>query len=638
MNADDHDGISAAVASMTLDFVVPPIPSHGGWGPIPPSADDPSNPSTLSPFAGLPYAPYARSDRLGRISADFTSSGNVSWREGRGGGRDDHRGGRGGRGHGRNHNQQNDDPDGQPDGNEAFAYRMDDGNGPGGGGGFVLVDSAASGHGGHHGGRGRGFGRDSRSRRAAQQARMRLINARAARTLAAAGGPGSKAGAVGAGDEDDPINKMARYNQPQRTRRRNNFGGRGRGGRGWARDRQFADRQASVKVGADWKVAEEFDLIKLNKLSTTAPKGEDLLWCGHLDRYNDVYDRVSTRSSVPLKRTENKEFYPVTTTDDPVIEKLAIEGAGNVFATDAILAHLMASARSIYPWDVVIQKLPGDVLFFDKRDASQFDFLTVSETAYSPPAKSDDDPNGINTPDRLSLEATTINQNFSQQILKTGSAARKNFDHPNPFFDEDDADGMEPASVAYRYRRFALGESIRLVCRCELHGVVSKGGGDKYMTAFALNEWDPALSGGISWREKIDSQRGAVLATEIKNNSCKVARWTAQSILSGADQMKVGFVSRTNKTNAYEHAIIGTQFYRPVDLAMQTAMSVGNIWGVIKMLVDMMMGKPEGKYVLMRDPNRPVVRIYSVPPGTFEDDDDSDEEDEAGAVPTTGAE
>ena len=60
--------------------------------------------------------------------------------------------------------------------------------------------------------------------------------------------------------------------------------------------------------------------------------------------------------------------------------------------------------------------------------------------------------------------------------------------------------------------------------------------GDQYMTAFALNEFDssrsnPNSGGGgrgpstsINWREKIDSQRGAVIATEIKNNSCKLAK------------------------------------------------------------------------------------------------------------------
>lgn len=59
------------------------------------------------------------------------------------------------------------------------------------------------------------------------------------------------------------------------------------------------------------------------------------------------------------------------------------ENVGTVFATDAILAALMCSPRSVYSWDIVVQKV-GNKLFFDKRDAS-FDLLTVSSyfLAYS---------------------------------------------------------------------------------------------------------------------------------------------------------------------------------------------------------------------------------------------------------------
>merc|ERR1712166_901488 len=54
------------------------------------------------------------------------------------------------------------------------------------------------------------------------------------------------------------------------------------------------------------------------------PKPEDVLWCGFLDQYNDAYDKVSAKQPAPLKRMATKEFYPVTTTDDPVLEKLAV--------------------------------------------------------------------------------------------------------------------------------------------------------------------------------------------------------------------------------------------------------------------------------------------------------------------------
>jgi translation initiation factor 3 subunit D len=336
----------------------------------------------------------------------------------------------------------------------------------------------------------------------------------------------------------------------------------------------------------------------------------------------------------------------ITLLSQPLLQlstlQLAIKGQGTVFATDAILAHLMTCPRSNYPWDIVVQKLPGSgALFFDKRDSSQFDYLTVNETSnvQPSPTKSEDDPDGINTPERLGLEATMCNQNFSQQILKSkaSSSNRKEFGLPNPFYDEEDnEENMEPASVAYRYRKFDLGEDINIVCRTELHGFVKKKGAGEsdveYMTAFALNEYFDSMNpysktnvpaaGMINWREKLDSQRGAVLATELKNNAFKLAKWTAQSILANADLMKIGFVSRAIPKNPYEHQILATQFYRPKDFATQVSLNEGSMWGIMRMLIGLFKEQPEGKYVLMRDPNKPLLKIYSVPLETFEDEED----------------
>ena len=313
---------------------------------------------------------------------------------------------------------------------------------------------------------------------------------------------------------------------------------------------------------------------------------------------------------------DTKLFYPVTTTDDPVLEKLAIDGQGEIFITDAIMSHLMTCTRSVYPWDIVVQKLPGGTIFFDKRDNSQFDYLTVHETSYTPPTDED----GINSASRLSLEATMTCQNFSQQILK--KSGRTNMPLPNPFYDEEDEeDNMEPASVAYRYRKWALDDKTTLVCRTELHGIVKK---TQKMTAFALNEFVPPTTSGPpppQWRDKIDNQRGAVLATELKNNSFKLAKWTAQSILAGADQMKIGFVSRVAPKNAYEHVILATQFYRPKDFAQQITLHEGQIWALLRLFVQLVQKQDEGKYVLMRDPNKPLVRLYKVPPETFDEED-----------------
>lgn len=44
-----------------------------------------------------------------------------------------------------------------------------------------------------------------------------------------------------------------------------------------------------------------------------------------------------------------------------------------------------------------------------------------------------------------------------------------------------------------------------------------------FLTLNALNEFDPKYS-GVDWRRKLDTQRGAVLATELKNNANKIAK------------------------------------------------------------------------------------------------------------------
>ena len=52
--------------------------------------------------------------------------------------------------------------------------------------------------------------------------------------------------------------------------------------------------------------------------------------------------------------------------------------------TDAILSTLMCASRSQYSWDIVVDKI-GNKIFFDKRENTEFDLLTVSETSGEPP-------------------------------------------------------------------------------------------------------------------------------------------------------------------------------------------------------------------------------------------------------------
>jgi translation initiation factor 3 subunit D len=65
-----------------------------------------------------------------------------------------------------------------------------------------------------------------------------------------------------------------------------------------------------------------------------------------------------------------------------------------------------------------------------------------------------------------------------------------------------------------------------------------------------------------------------------------------------------------------------------LDFAAQQGVSEKNMWGIMRLFIKLFDNEPEGKYVIMRDPNRAIVRIFGVPMSTFEEDDDEDDDDE----------
>merc|ERR1719334_1470326 len=185
------------------------------------------------------------------------------------------------------------------------------------------------------------------------------------------------------------------------------------------------------------------DFPRLSKLSLpTVTEPKDVKLCGTMESYDKQYDRVTVKMEKKLERI-NRVFHKVTTTDDPVIRQLIKQG--NVFATDAILSTIMCCTRSVNSWDIVVTKMEGK-LFFDKRDDSEFDLLTVSETAAD---FNQEETNSLNSPRNLSFEATFINHNFSQQVLS--KKQKYSFPDPkSPFQDEEEKDEVAP--VGYRYR------------------------------------------------------------------------------------------------------------------------------------------------------------------------------------------
>ncbi|RZC46529.1 hypothetical protein C5167_009057 [Papaver somniferum] len=520
------------------EFEVGAVPFNSdGWGP-------PETPSQLLPNhpSNVPFAPFNRSEKLGRI-ADWT----------------------------RNYNNQNRNP--RNSGHDSvFDFNLDDSIPVDDDNTFHLVDGKPPPR--------PKFGPKWRFQQQRQLPQRR----------------------------DEEVEAKKREQEKERARRDRLYN-LNRSGNNNPR-REAAVFKSSVDIQPEWIMLDQIPFSTFSKLSFSVQDPEDLLVCGALETYDRTYDRVNPKNEKRLERFKNRNFFKVTTTDDPVIRRLANEDKATVFATDSILSTLMCAPRSVYSWDIVVQRV-GNKLFFDKRDGSQLDLLSVNETSQEPLPEAKED---INSAYSLSVEAAYINQNFSQQVL-VRNGNKVGFEEPNPFASE----GEEVASVAYRYRRWKLDDEMFLVARCEVQSASETKGQQSFLTLNALNEFDPKYS-GIDWRKKLETQRGAVLATELKNNANKLAKWTAQALLASADMMKLGYVSRVHPRDHFNHTILSVVGYKPKEFATQINLNTNNMWGIVKSIVDLCMKLKEGKYVLVKDPSKPQVRIYEVPADAFEND------------------
>merc|ERR1711920_898263 len=168
---------------------------------------------------------------------------------------------------------------------------------------------------------------------------------------------------------------------------------------------------------------------------------------------------------------------------------------------------------------------------------------------------------------------------------------------------------------------------VNIMVRTEVN---CKMPGGSLVSVKCLNEFDPKLN--YSWRTHLESQRGACLATELQNNAFKLGRWTAQAMLAGCDTMKIGYVARQVPNDPWSHTVLGVQTHLTDNFTDQIGLTRNNMFGILRTIIDLVMSWPDGKYLLLKDPAKAVMRIYEVPWDAFQDEEEGedDEEDDIG--------
>lgn len=350
-------------------------------------------------------------------------------------------------------------------------------------------------------------------------------------------------------------------------------------------------REPSIKVGQDWKLIEEVEFSRLAKVQINVEEPKIISTHGSVHFYDRSYDKLRSKAEKPFGPESETIHATQSASEDPVLKKIGENEKATIYATEIVASLLMACQRTVQPWDIVVKRREKAV-FFDVRPGSKIDRVNVHETGYSEEVPAD----SINSPAQLAEESTKINQALPGLLGKN---------QPQVKFE-----GESASASAYRYSKFNLGDELAMVVRAEVSNALSSESDLALCKAFL----ESSPGGPMDWRQKLESSRGGVLANEMKNNAAMLARWVYQAIIADCTNLKLAYVSRVSPKTPQRHVILGVHDFDPYDLASQMSLNIPNGFGIIRAIAELFLALPEDvDYALVRDANKPILRIYSLP-------------------------
>ena len=72
------------------------------------------------------------------------------------------------------------------------------------------------------------------------------------------------------------------------------------------------------------------------------------------------------------------------------------------------------------------------------------------------------------------------------------------------------------------------------------------------------------------------------------------------------------YVSRVSPKDNQRHAVLAIQVFKPQELAQQSGLKMEQCWAVLMKIVDLCMSQGDGKYLLLKEPNKPKLRLFEL--------------------------
>jgi translation initiation factor 3 subunit D len=355
-------------------------------------------------------------------------------------------------------------------------------------------------------------------------------------------------------------------------------------------------KEPSIIAGSDWTLLDEIEFGRLSKLQYAPVTDPEIkLEIEKIRPYDKTLDRLSVKNERQLGNLDINPTPINCAKDDLDLLRLAKEAGALIATTDVVITALMACSRSILPWDIVISRVDG-IIVLDKRPSStHLDFPAINENADEPPMH---DKEHINGSGNLAVEAARINAKI-------------------PAFVADSTIPSDNTSnTLYRFVLWDLGDDLKMLVKCQVNYYDSTK--DSYGVIRSLLEYEPGRVG--DWRSRLDTQRAAIVASEAKNNAALLSRWLLGTILADVNLFKIAFISRVTPKDRTKHALLGLFEAEPYGAAYQLGVDVANGFGILKALCkqisDLLPSGGKELLVLMKDPNKPLIRLFSCPAGT----------------------
>ena len=378
-------------------------------------------------------------------------------------------------------------------------------------------------------------------------------------------------------------------------------------------------REPSIQIRGEWTLVTELGKQHFDKQTLDPGEAEDLKVLTKVRTYNGVLDTLQVKKPILLDTATIPVVYTNTssTSEDTVMKDMIANATSGVFITDIILATIMTSLRANHPWDILITK-EGDKIIFDKQPNSTLEMMTVNENANPESLPEEDErEDSINCQRELAKEALRVNRLFRIRAT-TGDLCPEGVEtHPDDLQAEAE---RNCAYVGYKYRKWTLpaagaSPALPVIVRTEYDAYLRNT--DEFILLRAVNEYDGRITG--SYRQKLENNKGQLISTEAKNNACKLSKWAIQAQLAGLNGIRLGFISRQEPRSNTKHVLLGVVPCLTASFIGQLNLNYSNCWGVFRYIVELMRSQPNGKYYLLKDPNRPMVRLYRVPAETQTD-------------------